>query len=158
MTKAQEYQHKYYVTHRKEILDKCSSRYATNPDKYKTKSHDYYLQHIEEYRTRGLAWKHAHPDRNAGFSRDVRTRNREAVLEHYGNQCVCCGETETLFLEIDHINNNGSVHRKEMKAEGTKDLYTWLKKHNYPSGFQTLCSNCNQGKRRNHGICPHQGK
>jgi hypothetical protein len=31
-----------------------------------------------------------------------------------------------------------------------------LKKHNFPGGHQILCWNCQQGKRFNNGICPHQ--
>jgi hypothetical protein len=29
-------------------------------------------------------------------------------------------------------------------------------KHNFPPGFRLLCSNCNFGRARNHGVCPHQ--
>jgi hypothetical protein len=25
----------------------------------------------------------------------------------------------------------------------------------FPAGFQVLCFNCNQGRRLNHGVCPH---
>ncbi len=34
----------------------------------------------------------------------------------------------------------------------------WLKANNFPPGFQTLCHNCNIGKHRNKGICPHKQK
>jgi hypothetical protein len=29
-------------------------------------------------------------------------------------------------------------------------------KHRFPAGFQVLCLNCNHGRFRNGGICPHQ--
>src|SRR3989442_12559185 len=32
---------------------------------------------------------------------------REALLNHYGRTCRCCGEGNTFFLTIDHINNDG---------------------------------------------------
>jgi hypothetical protein len=33
-----------------------------------------------------------------------------------------------------------------------------LCKNGFPKGFQTLCMNCNWGKYRNGGQCPHKGK
>ena len=80
----------------------------------------------------------------------------EAVMAYGGYQCACCGETEPLFLTIDHINNDGNKHRKKFQSRGD-GLYKWLKHNNYPEGFQVLCMNCNHGKRRNGGICPHNG-
>jgi ABC-type uncharacterized transport system substrate-binding protein len=35
-------------------------------------------------------------------------------------------------------------------------FYKWLARNGYPSGFQILCMNCNHGKSRNGGVCPHQ--
>lgn len=32
----------------------------------------------------------------------------------------------------------------------------WLKDNKYPKGFQVLCTNCNTGRHRNGGICPHK--
>lgn len=87
----------------------------------------------------------------------VRTKKRYAesrslVHEHYGGKCSCCNESEPLFLEIDHINNNGSEHRRKIG----KNLYPWIVRNGYPGDLQLLCSNCNQGKKRNGGICPHK--
>lgn len=85
---------------------------------------------------------------------------RHAAFDHYGWKCACCGESIEQFLSIDHVNNDGAQHRKQMNpnSEGNgkgTSIYGWLKKNNYPSGFQTLCMNCNHGKARNGGICPH---
>lgn len=77
---------------------------------------------------------------------------RLEVLANYGNKCVCCGETEKMFLAIDHINVGGAKHRKEI---GATQIVKWLHKHNFPEGFQILCHNCNHGKHLNEGICPH---
>ncbi len=53
-----------------------------------------------------------------------------------------------------HINGGGSKHRKELGLIG-RAFYAWLVHNNFPSGFQTLCHNCNQAKSL-YGICPHQ--
>jgi hypothetical protein len=85
-------------------------------------------------------------------------RLRDAAFEAYGGPiCICCGETERMFLTLDHVNNDGAEHRRQIQSGNeSKNLYTWLKKHGYPSGFQVMCQNCNTGKFRNGGICPHQ--
>jgi hypothetical protein len=80
---------------------------------------------------------------------------KEQIFSVYGNMCACCGENELAFLTIDHIDNNGAEHRRLTKAVGI-GFYRWLIKNNYPLGFQTLCWNCNCGKRINNGICPHK--
>jgi hypothetical protein len=65
------------------------------------------------------------------------------VFAHYGCQCANCGIDKIEFLTIDHINNNGAEHRKQI---GTQ-IYPWLKKNKYPADFQVLCYNCNYLKR-----------
>lgn len=85
-------------------------------------------------------------------------RKRAAVFNHYSNgkvECVCCGEKMFEFLSIDHINNDGAKHRREIHTE---NLAGWLIKNNFPQGFQVMCMNCNCGKFRNKGVCPHNGK
>lgn len=76
------------------------------------------------------------------------------VMNIYGGvRCACCGDTHEEFLEIDHVNNDGKVHRKKDRA--ARSLITWLRKHKYPPGFQVLCRNCNMAKWK-FGECPHQ--
>lgn len=84
--------------------------------------------------------------------REYGQKRRMIVLEHYGSKCTCCGESEIKFLEVDHINNNGAQHRKEL---GSYKIINWLIKNNFPEGFQLLCSNCNMAKGR-YGQCPHK--
>ena len=84
----------------------------------------------------------------------------DAIMAYGGYRCECCGETEPLFLSIDHINNDGAEHRrslgyKEGNGKGAA-IYSWLKRNKYPEGFQILCMNCNHGKARNGGTCPHK--
>ena len=80
---------------------------------------------------------------------------REQVLAHYGGVCACCGETEPLFLTIDHVNNDGAKHRKEVASN---HLAKWLVDNDFPEDFQILCFNCNCGRQRNGGVCPHHNK
>lgn len=81
---------------------------------------------------------------------------RNQVFEHYGNRCSCCGETESVFLTIDHVNDDGSQHRKQ-RGMGTI-LYRWVIANGFPDTVRILCYNCNAGRFRNGGICPHDIK
>jgi hypothetical protein len=87
-------------------------------------------------------------------------RLRLEAMQHYCPdgvlRCACCGETEIKFLSIDHIDGGGNQHRNQIgRAPGA--LFWWLKKNNYPPGFQVLCHNCNLAKGF-YGACPHQEK
>lgn len=90
--------------------------------------------------------------------REYRKTAKDLVFAAYGTTCKCCGETEPLFLDIDHMDNDGAAHRKKYNLTAGTQFYVWLIKNNFPSNFQTLCCNCNRGKFRNNGICPHQSK
>ena len=88
-------------------------------------------------------------------SRLYREQKKAEVFEHYGKNCACCGESAIPFLTIDHVNDDGNKHRAELRG---KQIYTWLVKNNFPGGFQVLCYNCNCGRYRNGGICPHKAE
>ena len=77
------------------------------------------------------------------------------VFNHYGNKCWCCGESDQRFLTIDHIANDGYLWRTNGNGQH-KNIYQWLQRNGCPDGYQVACMNCNVGKHRNKGICPHQ--
>lgn len=86
------------------------------------------------------------------YGRALRVR----VLTEYGGACVCCGERTPEFLSIDHTNNDGESHRRELGAYG-RSIYRWLEQNGYPKDrFQLLCHNCNMAKGL-YGGCPHAG-
>lgn len=91
-------------------------------------------------------------------------RLKDDVFNAYGGyKCHCCGETEPMFLTIDHIDGKGADHRRSMTAKGRNyrdatgyKTYRWLENNGFPPGFRILCANCNHGSYRNGGVCPHQ--
>ena len=88
-----------------------------------------------------------------------RNAARDRVFNAYGGYvCACCGEDERAFLTLDHVENNGSEHKREFNLTTGEMMHRWIIKNGFPEGFQVLCMNCNWGKRNNDGICPHQCK
>lgn len=91
--------------------------------------------------------------KHAEYGRALYQRDRDAAFEAYGGwKCACCGELEKLFLTLEHIGGGGGKHRKKV---GAGNIYRWLRTNNYPTGYEILCANCNQGRRVNNGVCPH---
>ncbi len=134
-------------------------KYERNKEVIKRKNRDYYRKHRERLRKRRLELAPKHRIKHNKRERERYAKLRIEVLLAYGNKCVCCGEKGIYFLELDHINNDGAEHRRELKTGGAGATYKYVKKHNFPKDrFQLLCANCNQGKRRNGGICPHKKK
>jgi hypothetical protein len=82
---------------------------------------------------------------------------QEVYLAYGGFICACCGETEPMFLSIDHMKNDGAAERRAglYRSAGTA-FYNWLRKQGFPPGYQVLCMNCQVGKHKNKGVCPHQ--
>jgi hypothetical protein len=130
-----------------------------NREKRNAQKREYYRANKEIHRKRSAKWREDNPDKWLEMMRESNRRQRERLrkemIDAYGGKCACCGETEALFLELDHVNNDGAEDRKE-NGYGVK-LMCRLKKKGWPKDrYQILCSNCNQGKNRNGGICPHK--
>src|SRR5574343_488529 len=56
-------------------------------------------------------------DRYNELRRSERFNYKIKVLRHYGGEtpsCDCCKESNIEFLAIDHMNNNGAEHRREL--------------------------------------------
>jgi hypothetical protein len=83
-------------------------------------------------------------------------RRRDAlrleVFSHYCGgtpccQCPGCTVTYIGFLTLDHVNGDGTKHRKENRlGTGSSLLWQWVKAQGYPPEFQVLCCNCNHSK------------
>jgi hypothetical protein len=79
---------------------------------------------------------------------------KEQTISEYGGKCAHCLESNIVFLTLDHIDNNGPAHRKELQNQTQSKrkftggaIYVWLKHNNYPrDNYQVLCFNCNYKK------------
>jgi predicted amidophosphoribosyltransferase len=141
--------------------------YKENPILYKAQ---WYQQRRTDRLSKNLCLKCAQPlDRTGNYckfcttlitagSKKVIKNLRLEVLQHYGMQCKCCGETNSNLLSIDHIEGGGRKHKENILiTDKTTSLFKWIKKNNFPNGFQILCFNCNMTKGA-FGICIHKNK
>lgn len=128
------------------------------PNKY---TQDYYQRNKEQIKRRAVEWGQSekgkqyfkrHYQENKEYyknnSREYWTRLKLSLLTHYGGgkcACVICNESRLACLSIDHIHGGGNKHRKISGSGG--NMYLWLKRNNFPEGFQTLCMNCQYVKR-----------
>jgi hypothetical protein len=95
-------------------------------------------------------------ERNSNKAKLWHKNNYETVMNHYGKICVCCGESDERFLSIDHINNDGYKKRQTREDCTGPSWYSRIIKRGFPDDLQVLCFNCNLGKNRCGGICPHK--
>jgi hypothetical protein len=135
-------------TRRKSVRANLNNYYARNPGVRKAYADTWRAENLDKFKE---------------YNRKSGLKLKREVMDAYGGACVCCGETELVFLTIDHVNDDGAEHRREIAAEkGTnwaqagRNTYRWLRDNGFPEGFQVLCANCNCGKQWNGGVCPHQ--
>lgn len=77
---------------------------------------------------------------------------KNEVFRAYGDVCSCCGEHRRPFLTIDHVNDDGA---RETATAGYQ-LYLKIRRLGFPEAYRLLCYNCNAGRYRNGGVCPHK--
>ncbi len=102
-------------------------------------------------------WRKRHPSVAKAVRDAWASRLRREVLEAYGNECVCCGETTPEFLALDHIYGGGTAHRREIGKGhiASQHFYSWVRQRGYPKDLRILCHNCNQAKGKDR-LCPHE--
>lgn len=126
-------QKKYYEKNREKIREWKRQERIRNKEKYKIRKHNYYLKNKSIFQQK----------------RKVKQLElKKIIIQHYSPnlKCANCGLNDLKNLTIDHINGKGGKHRKTQKLSGGYSFYYWLKKLNFPSGFQVLCFACNMAK------------
>lgn len=94
-------------------------------------------------------------ENNRASQKKYSNKRYNCVMDHYGRACTCCGEKNLKFLTIDHINGNGKSHRRNCQIYQT--LYADFKLSGiWSEEVAVLCYNCNCGRYRNGGTCPHK--
>lgn len=95
-----------------------------------------------------------HPSKQKNYRKKIRFE----VLQKYGGVCKCCGESNLLFLTIDHINKDGARERRELYGSSSGQSFPWflkLKREKIRKDLQVLCYNCNMASFYS-DVCPHR--
>lgn len=127
----------YYQKNKDKISEQKRLNYHKNIEKYQKQKRVYYLKNKTEIQKK-----------TSKYYQTWKTYNKYLAVFHYTNGKMCCetcGETIMELLTVDHINGGGSKHRKLI---GSRNIHVWLRRNNYPTGFQILCYNCNMVKQR----------
>lgn len=113
----------------------------------------YYFQNQVVRKAVNKKWREANRSKVIANGKRYKGWLKALIISHYTNgenKCACCGETHEEFLTVDHIFGGGKRHRQEVG-----DIYGWLKRNNFPTGYRILCFNCNCAFGF-FGYCPHQ--
>ena len=137
-----------YLKHGQQMLAKCKQRYVDHKDEY--------LERVKRYRS---TWS---PEtvrkveaRKYGWATRKTMALYDQLFQIYGNKCACCGESNRIFLTLDHIKGDGNAERKALKNRQHGCVGKAIREPD-KSKYQILCYNCNYGKQRNKGVCPHK--
>ena len=129
-------QQRYRESHKEEIIERQRKFRKSHRLEIRADAKRYYYENRERILDQNRAYAH---------------NRKKEVLTYYGNgklACVHCGFSDVRALSVDHINGGGVKHRRELsKGKTGINFYRWLKRHNYPEEYQTLCMNCQWIKR-----------
>ncbi|RDJ35314.1 MAG: hypothetical protein DWQ19_10900 [Crenarchaeota archaeon] len=124
---------------------------ARHRDKIKKKKHLYYEQNKDHIKCKTVRYQKHNPDKVKAYSKTARENLKIEIFNHYCNcniECKNCGQNQLHLLTVDHVNGGGSQHKRRIK-----NLYSWIKRNNFPEGFQVLCWNC-QFRKKNEEAKP----
>lgn len=99
-------------------------------------------------------WMETNAERYTYLRVQSNARRRRYVLCLYSDppKCAHCGFDKMDGLVLDHIENDGAVHRKEAKINcrgqtGGGSMYELVRRNGKLDKLQVLCANCNTIKQ-----------
>lgn len=119
-------------------------------EKDRIRAREYYYAHRSDPEFKKKVLERRRKMTAEGYDRAWRLIRKTRTLTHYGGgkcACVKCGFRDVRALSIDHINGGGTEDRKSDPKLVGQSVYYYLHKYGYPSGYQTLCMNCQFIKR-----------
>ena len=150
LTEAHEASKRYCLSHREQRNAQHRAYVATHREEIRASGRKSYKKHREERIEKIRIYEQSHKSELKMMKRAIKLD----VLTHYGGgicACVTCGFDDLRALTIDHINGHGNAHRRSLGSCGGYAFYLWLRRNQYPDGYQTLCSNCQKIKQETDG-------
>jgi hypothetical protein len=123
--------------------------YQRNKDYKKQRNKEYYEKNKAACKDRYKTWYRKNKELRSKYDSNRRNNLRITVLTYYSKgipKCNLCFFDDVRALVIDHINDDGAYHRKQLQGQM---IYIDIINKGYPKGFQVLCANCNTIKEYN---------
>ena len=138
----------YYEKNREKRLQYSKQWAINNSERMRENHHKHYNQNKDTYKQQSKEWvKKVGYDYVNKLGRESHQKRRIKLLKLMGDKCKCCGETDRMYLHIDHVKNDGYIERK-----GKSKYYLTLSRYlENPNNYQLLCANCNLAKHMNNG-------
>ncbi len=131
----------YYKRNTERIKANVRKHVEQNRDLIKKYKAEHYKTNLTHYKERSVAYYQENSTKIKQHQVKTRASHKLAAMEAYGGPvCKLCSESRLGALHVDHVASDGAAHRREL---GSKNIYRWLCKNNYPVGFRILCANCN---------------
>jgi hypothetical protein len=146
---SKEHKRAYYLANREEIRKKAAARYLLNPQPARDKSREWLRNNKDKRMVQCIKYRKKHKYEMIEKSRKRNEEIKRIVLGHYSGgeaACAVCGISDIDVLQLDHINDGGSEHRRSLKCSGGVAFYRRLRVQGLPDGYQVLCANCNVKK------------
>jgi len=138
----------------KQTIKKENSKWT---DEYKkTYEKEYRIKNKQKISNQMKIWRLNNKEHLKKTKKNARVELKRLIIDKYSNGtgcCVKCGFNDSRALQIDHINNDGAEERKKLfgsRLDAGIRFYYYLKRNNFPDGYQVLCANCNIIKLREH--------
>jgi 5-methylcytosine-specific restriction endonuclease McrA len=129
-------------------MKKTRAQVKAKKDEWKMNNHDKVLASQKRTRERVKNDPERRAHRNEmmrGAGKRLRVREKLTAIARYGGKCAYCGEDRFELLTIDHINDDGGEHRRQLGL--TKSPWSILAyKEIDIDRYQILCMNCNMAK------------
>ena len=128
---------------------------ANNKESCQQSQRAYQQKNIEKRRIWNKEWIANNRARYNFSKAKYRLKLKFEVMRMYADpvQCGVCGFSKIDGLVLDHINNDGAVHRRASKISGRSTvmggtrIYEYIRKNGKIAGLQVLCANCNMIKQ-----------
>jgi hypothetical protein len=129
--KQNEIRKKYHQEHYEQHLETCKSWYNKNREYDNQKTREYLTTHKDEQLPKGRA---------RGLGRRIQAMT---IIAKGKPKCVNCGCDYLPFLEINHINGNGTQERKNDQAKGSHFCSNIVNGKRSTEDLEITCRLCN---------------
>lgn len=130
-SKYKKYYQNYRKVNRKQQNEYARKKRAENPALWNKRSNISKHKNWTEYLIK-----------NRKSGRDSRFKLRQKAVNSIGGCCAKCGFSDIRALQIDHINGDGFVERRNRK-QNQWIFYKNIIKFGSQGKYQVLCANCN---------------